>query len=184
MKIIFDQSPNYYPGRLGIKPSHVIVHSMAGSFGGSIATFHNTTPGKRTSAHYLISKHGEVHQMVKDEDRAWHVGNANGFTIGIEHEDGLYINGKFSGTCENDPHWVTDIMLDTSAQLVAQLMKKWGIPEAKLETNVIGHNNPLMRKYKNDHVDPGPYFPWQKYYSLIRGYLHAAEGTKTDHPGV
>ena len=57
-------------------------------------------PGAHKSAHYAVSKSGEIHQYVDENDTAFHAGvvvnpswglikpdvNPNFYTIGIEHE--------------------------------------------------------------------------------------------------
>lgn len=149
---------------------------MQGSFEGSRATFMKNTGKGRVSAHYLISKTGQLLQMVKDEMAAWHVCNANPFCIGIEHEDAFFTRlggGKvqLTRTCMNDPNWATPIELQTSAKLTASLIKKYNLPQDKLEEVVIGHNSPILKKYGNNHPCPGPYFPWTKYYELVRQEL-------------
>lgn len=158
----FKQSPNYSKGRGGKKITHIVIHAMAGYYKGSIAWFLN--PKAKVSAHYLISKKGEVIQMVKDEDKAWHCNKANGFTIGIELED------RDPGTkknCLTDPNWCTEIELETAAKLTASLMKKHHIPI----DNVVGHDSELMRKYGSLHNDPYKYFPWAKFRDLIEANL-------------
>jgi peptidoglycan hydrolase-like protein with peptidoglycan-binding domain len=39
----------------------------------------------KVSAHYVVGQDGEVVQMVRDSDIAWHAHNANADSIGIEH---------------------------------------------------------------------------------------------------
>lgn len=48
-----------------------------------ISTFKN--PDEKVSAHYVIAKNGDIYQMVRDGDKAWHCKGANAHTIGIEH---------------------------------------------------------------------------------------------------
>lgn len=149
-KVKFVDSPNFYIGRKG-PITHIVIHAMQGFYTSTISMFQK--PVSKVSAHYLISKAGDITQMVKTNDRAWHVGNANGFTIGIEHEDGSIIDKKFLN-CINDPNWITTSELSASVDLCAALCKKFNIPVE----NIIGHNSELMRKYMNNHADPGPYF--------------------------
>lgn len=75
----------------------IVLHSMWGTYQGSISWFKNQDA--KASAHYLISKGGEITQMVEDSNTAWHAGiiddvapewvkpNPNFNTIGIELED-------------------------------------------------------------------------------------------------
>lgn len=85
MNIIKDLTPiNHAKGR-SQNIRGVVIHSMDGFYNGTISWFKN--PDAQVSAHYLISKSGEVRQMVEDKDTAWHAGNYNPYTIGIELED-------------------------------------------------------------------------------------------------
>jgi hypothetical protein len=59
---------------------YVVVHTMQGYYAGSIAWFQN--PASNVSAHYCMrSEDGEVTQMVRDQDRAWHVGSSNAYAL-------------------------------------------------------------------------------------------------------
>ncbi len=147
-------SPNFHTNRADAKITHIVIHAMQGYEDGSIATFQKP---HGDSAHYLISRVGRIVQMVEDKDRAFHACNANPFTLGIEHED--MILGQPGKNCKNNPSWFTSVQLDTSARLCAYLMHKFNVPMA----NIWGHNDPRLRQYKNNHVDPGPYFPWGDY---------------------
>ena len=172
MSLEFVPSPNK-SSRRGQKPSHIVIHAMQGSYKGSISWMSNRKSG--VSAHYLISKSGEVTQMVRDTDKAWHANNANRWTVGIELEDGFFTklgNGKFQlvRTCINDPDWVTDAMLNRAAEITRQVMDRYGIPIDLVKSRVVGHDSELMRKYGNKHKDPGPYFPWNRFYSLVTDY--------------
>lgn len=170
MKIDWEASPNYRKGRTGDgKIVYLVIHAMIGSYAGSIQWFKNYKA--QVSAHYCVSKTGQVTQMVKDEDTAWHVANANPFSIGIELEDlswGISPTGKkFEKTCMNDPSWYTLSELDTTAELAAELCTKHQIPVG----NIIGHNDPILKRYKNNHSDPGPYFPMDKFRTMVKNKM-------------
>ena len=106
----------------------LVIHSMDGTYQGSIAWFKN--PWAKASAHYLISESGEITQMVKDVDEAWHAGifdkpiadwllpNPNFFCLGIEFEDKRDRNWKYPGPQRKAGAW-----------LVKMLMDKYNIPE-------------------------------------------------------
>lgn len=165
-KIKFIQSPNCYPSRGDHKIEYIVIHAMDGSYQGTIAWHSNKA--SKVSANYLISRQGEVTQMVKDEQAAWHVVDANRFCLGIEHEDtwkdplGRPVGGYF-----NNIPWWTQPELDTSAQIVAQLLVKYNLPIS----HVIGHNDPYLVRFRNDHKDPGHLFPWSGYRQLVQQYL-------------
>jgi N-acetyl-anhydromuramyl-L-alanine amidase AmpD len=118
---------NYTTGR-GATIDKVVIHMMQGSYAGSISWFRNPSSG--ASAHYMVrSSDGEVTQMVKNADTAWHSGNwdTNISSIGIEHEG--YVN---------QPQWFTEAMYRASANLTRWLCDTYGIPKDR--QHVIGHN--------------------------------------------
>lgn len=160
---------NYKKGRRGGLITHLVIHTMSGSYAGTIAWFQN--PKSQVSAHYCLSKKGDLTQMVADEDTAWHVCNANPFCIGIECEDLTFTRDSTGKTKEltaaNDPNWYTPSQLEALSTLVAQLMQKHNIPM----TNVIGHNDPFLKQFGNNHSDPGPWFPWPKFRAMVQQKL-------------
>lgn len=81
----FIKSPNYWAGR-SKKITRIVIHwwddpAKKPSISGVIATFQN--PAREASAHYVVSD-TRIVQMVKEQDTAWHAGQANPFSIGIE----------------------------------------------------------------------------------------------------
>lgn len=169
VNIKFTPSPNW-SSRKGSKITHIVIHAMIGTCSGTAATFDVGKPKDPagTSAHYGIDRDGSLVRYVIDANKAWHVMNANPFCLGIELAD-RYFNaeGKLTLGSDFDPNWVTDPQLEKCANLTATLMQKYNIPLS----NVIGHGDPLLKKYGNDHHDPGKYFPWDKFKTLINSNL-------------
>ena len=138
----------------------VVVHVTEGRFIGSVRWLQNHR--SRGSAHYVVSRRGEIIQMVSVTDVAWHAGNSwtNRRSIGIEHE-GFTFRGTF-----------TEAQYRASAQLVAYLAKRYGIPLDR--AHVIGHDevpNPRRRGMYggiDGHQDPGPHWRWGHYLDLVR----------------
>lgn len=148
-------SENYTAGR-GAAISRVIIHDMEGSYASAISWFQNSA--SQVSAHYCVrSSDGDITQMVKEGDTAWHAGNwpYNQSSIGIEHEGYLSDPGR----------WYTDTMYHRSAQLTAAITKRYGI--AVDRTHIIGHAEVPP---PNTHTDPGTGWDWNKYISLIKSY--------------
>lgn len=141
-------SSNYVNGRsVGI--DSIVVHTTEGQYAGAISWFQN--PQSNVSAHYVIrSSDGEVTQMVRDGDTAWHAGNYNGRSIGIEHEAFIA-----------DPAWYTDTMYRSSADLVKHLSNAHGI--ALNRTAIVAHSE------VGASADPGPHWDWNYYMSLVTG---------------
>jgi len=107
----------------------VVIHTMEGTYAGSISWFQNCSAS--VSAHYNIrSSDGEITQMVQEEDVAWHAGHwdTNLHSIGIEHE----------GYVSQPDTWYTDAMYRSSAALVRDICDRRGIPKDR--AHIIGHN--------------------------------------------
>lgn len=86
MKFDSAHTSNFTSGRSGQSIDTIMVHNTVGSFQSAVNWFKNST--SNVSAHYVISRQGEIKQMVEDEHTAWHAGNSdiNRRSIGIEHE--------------------------------------------------------------------------------------------------
>ena len=79
----FIRSPNF-SSRNGERIRRVVMHYTTDSkVTGTIEWFRN--PESRVSAHYVIARNGDLYQMVRDSDKAWHARGANADSIGIEH---------------------------------------------------------------------------------------------------
>lgn len=155
-------TPNYRQGRSGRKPITIVDHITAGRYPGCLSWMQN--PAAQASAHYLITKAGQIFQLVKDVDTAWHAGavnkpnwplydgtNPNRYTIGIEHEG-------MPGDA------LTEEQYQATLWLHRQLIESWGILVD--QDHIIGH-------YRIDSVDrpncPGPGFPWDRLFSDLEG---------------
>jgi len=139
---------NFQKGRTD-KITTVVIHTTEGSYAGTIQWFQN--PQAETSAHYVVrSNDGEVTQMVRDGDTAWHAKGGNAYGIGVEHEG--YVN---------DAKWYTDAMYRSSAALVKHLCDAHQIPKDR--KHIVGHSEVPG----NDHTDPGPHWDWDKYMKLV-----------------
>jgi len=163
---------NWAVGRAGTVITNVTIHTMQGSYSGTISWFNNGNQivngvHVTTSAHYLVrSSDGQITQMVRDADRAFHVLSANYYTIGIEHEGFVA-----------DASWYTDNMYNSSAALVRDICSSWTIDRsacfpgpATSTTNF----QPITVRIKghqhytgNTHTDPGINWNWPKYAALI-----------------
>jgi hypothetical protein len=79
----FIQSP-FFSSRNGERIRRIVMHSTTSrNVEGTIAWFQD--PRAQVSAHYIIGRDGEIYQMVRDSDKAWHAKGANADSIGIEH---------------------------------------------------------------------------------------------------
>jgi hypothetical protein len=79
----FIQSP-HHSSRNGERIRWVIMHyTTSRNVHGTIEHF--LDPATKVSAHYVIARNGDLYQMVRDSEKAWHAKNANADSIGIEH---------------------------------------------------------------------------------------------------
>ncbi|MGW4641008.1 N-acetylmuramoyl-L-alanine amidase [Sphaerisporangium sp. NPDC004334] len=143
---------NYRVGSRGASTiDRIVIHVMQGSYAGTISWFQN--PSAKVSAHYLVrSSDGDITQMVREKDVAYHATVYNDRSVGIEHEG--YVN---------DASWFTDAMYRSSAALTRYVADKYGIPKDR--THIIGH----AQVPGTDHTDPGPNWNWTKYMQYVTG---------------
>lgn len=120
---------NYSPGRFGSVVDHIIIHTMDGTLESTWQVFSNPD-GRNVSAHYGIGLDGSVTQYVDEGNTAWQAGNWNMNTrsVGIEHEDG----GNYNDSVRSDAEY------ETSAQLVADLCRRYSIPADR--THILKHS--------------------------------------------
>ena len=173
---IWDPAPDCNYSERTNQVKAVVIHYTEGSYAGCISWFKNCD--SQVSAHYVIrSSDGQVTQMVREADKAWHARSANGYSIGIEHE-----------AYGNIWSFFTDAMYRSSANLVLDICSRY--------ESIDGHrtfyrdtldngtclNNGLhdlggenacvkIRGHQHypdqSHTDPGPYWDWNYYYKLI-----------------
>ncbi|NUW32512.1 N-acetylmuramoyl-L-alanine amidase [Nonomuraea sp. SMC257] len=137
----------------GDKIDRIVIHVTQGSYAGTISWFQTGPRPNPTSAHYVIrSSDGQITQMVREKNRAFHAGNYNRRSVGIEHEG--YVNNA---------SWFTDQMYRSSAALTRSIADRYGIPKDR--SHIVGHN----QVPGSDHTDPGPNWNWTKYMSYVTG---------------
>ena len=193
-RAIWDPAPECNYSERNSTVSAVVIHYTEGSYAGCISWFKNCDA--QVSAHYVIrSADGQVTQMVREADKAWHARTANPYTIGIEHE-----------AYGNIWSFFTEEMYQSSADLVRDICSRIaavdghrtfyrdtldngtclnnGVHDLGGETactKIRGHQH-----YPDQtHTDPGPYWDWNYYYKLINEgtpvtFLEGEEG-RLDH---
>lgn len=150
----FIQSPHHYAGRTSYE--FVVIHTIQGSYSGCISWFQN--PSSQVSANYVVrSSDGEITQMVRDSQGAWHAQCYNQRSIGIEHE----------GYVQDPGRWYTDAMYGESAKLTRWVSDRYGIPRNR--THIIGHVEVASACNTGGHTDPGSGWNWTKYMNLVNG---------------
>lgn len=148
----------------------IVIHTTIGSKDSAISTF--SKPTASTSAHYIVDLDGTLYQGLEEYNVAFHAGNyaMNQRSIGIEHAD----NGHYT-----DPR--PDSLYKTSAKLVADICKFYGIPVDRQhilkhnEVTATGcpHNLDIDRivREANEIVSVPVTNEWQK---ALQGYLPTA----------
>lgn len=158
-------SNNYTVGRPYGPLSFIIIHDTEGSYASAISWFQN--PNSGVSAHYVIrSSDGQITQMVRDANTAYHAGNwdYNVRALGIEHEGFMSQQG-----------WYTEAMYQSSSALARWMADRYGIKKDR--AHIISH----VEVPGATHQDPGPYWNWTYYMSLVRrDYARAALVDNTD----
>ena len=164
--IKFVASPNYsIRGGSGVRL--IVIHTMEGSYAGSIAWF--AMAKSQVSAHLLMKADGsEWTQMVALGDKAWHACNANPYSIGIEGE-GYTAKGE-------DDVWDNSMALG-----VAWLLHAYGLPcrwaAGGVGAGFCSHHD--LGAMGGGHVDIGPCGgpDWQRLSAAVgRSYAVLSHG--------
>ncbi len=130
------------------KPNYVVIHHTAqDSVRQTLNTF--TLPRAQVSAHYVISRDGEIYHMLNDYYRAWHGGvgmwgtttDLNSTSIGIELDN-------------NGFDTFTEAQIKSLLDVLKELKTKFNIPDK----NFIGHSDIAPGR----KVDPNANFPWKR----------------------
>lgn len=109
----------------------------------------------RVSAHCLINRQGKITQYVNFNDMAWHAGLSefNGRDKCNEYSIGIELEGS-----NNQPF--TEAQYQSLAQLTKVLMNEY--PQINLQ-RIAGHCDIAPER----KIDPGQYFDWTYYRTLI-----------------
>jgi uncharacterized lipoprotein YddW (UPF0748 family) len=134
-----------------------VVHTIEGSAAGALSWFRNCSA--QVSAHYVVSEAGGVWQCVDDWNTAWHVGCANSYCLGVEHE------GYASSS--SHPH----SLYDASGLLFRDLCNRWGIPKAhrSCPPGILGHIDINNCVCGGSHTDPGGGWDWNYFIGVVGG---------------
>tara|TARA_Y100000994_G_scaffold43123_1_gene33679 strand:- start:19 stop:696 length:678 start_codon:yes stop_codon:yes gene_type:complete len=144
-------SPNFNDRPKDIVPNILVIH-YTGMKSVDQALQRLTSSNSQVSAHYLISRKGEIFKLVSEEKRDWHAGvsywrgetDINSYSIGIELENPGHEFGysKF-------PKGQMSVL----TELCVEVINKYSIsPE-----NIVGHSDIAPRRKK----DPGELFDWK-----------------------
>ena len=173
---IWLSSPNY-SSRSGSAIREAVIHTTQGSYAGAISWLRN--PQSQASAHYVVrSSDGQITQLVRESDKAWHARDHNPYSLGIEHEGFV-----------NNSSWYTTAMYNASAGIMRTFCARYsGITcsaaykgPASSAVSVLPDSVKIKGHQHlsgNNHSDPGVYWNWSKYYDLINPGSGGGTGTK------
>lgn len=153
--------------------STLVVHSMyADEHPGeelALAACLRQLEEKNVSAHYVISREGEIWQLVDEAKRAWHAGESrlpetlggaaglNDFSIGVElvaDETSSFTEEEYQALS-----WLTLGLLDRHPIRI-----------------VAGHD--IVARPPGRKTDPGPGFDWEKFRTMLRASGKVPEGIR------
>ena len=157
---------NFKSGRNNTKITSITIHTTEASYAATISWFKN--PAAAVSTHYIIrSTDGQITQMVKENDMAYHAQSANPYTIGIDHE----------GYVEQGNKWYSDKLYRASVDLVRDICARRSIDETACYRGPASAGTGLLpaairikghQHYNGQtHTDPGKYWNWNKYADML-----------------
>ncbi|MGQ4512521.1 N-acetylmuramoyl-L-alanine amidase [Streptomyces sp. DW26H14] len=138
----------------------VVIHVTQADYATTVRLFED--PRHVAASHYVVRQNGQVTQMIRELDVAFHAGNRwyNNHSVGIEHEGFV-----------TRPQDFTDAMYAQSARLTADVCHRYGIPVDR--RHIIGH----VEVPGTDHTDPGRFWDWERYMRLV-GEARGAAGSR------
>lgn len=145
----FIPSPNREPRAKHIVD--ILVLHYTGMADASSAQTRLCDPAAKVSSHYLVEESGNIIQLVRESERAWHAGvsswsgetDINSRSIGIE-----IVNGGHDFGLPDFP----ETQIDAVIKLCRNIQLRWKVPQSK----VLAHSD-IAPSRKSD---PGEKFPW------------------------
>lgn len=171
MNIQLKQTPNYTPS--DTKKVAIVLHFTLGAYAGAVSWLSNANRPNRSSAHFVIGrKEGEIVQLVKVTDIAWHAGiisnpndrakrimrknidgswvNPNQYTIGIELAAGYDVDQD--GTVEPNENDITEWQYQQLTELVKSFANNPDTAFILDEKNIVVHGDITDYKEKPESV--------------------------------
>ncbi|MFF3540223.1 N-acetylmuramoyl-L-alanine amidase [Streptomyces platensis] len=149
--------------------SALVIHDTEGSWETTLKLIKD--PAYVSWNYTIRSSDGLIAQHVPTKDVAWHAGNwyINSHSVGIEHE----------GFLAAPDAWYTEAMYRASARLVKYLSRKYDVPLDR--QHILGHDNvpgTTTATIPGMHTDPGPYWDWAHYFTLLGKPFKATAGPR------
>lgn len=148
-----------------ITPSYLVIHETAdpGATAKQLMTYWRNNPNAYV-VHYTMDLDGDVvYHAMADNRKAWHVGNGNSRTVGIElcHATN---KSDFNAQWTEAIKWAGDYLN----------AKGWGIDR------LLCHNDCRLKWGGTDHTDPISYFEtygksWSQFKAAVQAYMKTGE---------
>ncbi|KAA8750082.1 N-acetylmuramoyl-L-alanine amidase [Paenibacillus sp. UASWS1643] len=167
----------------------IIVNHISGGSMSSMDSWFQSSGNTVSSAHFGVSKSGEIHQYVAIDKMAWANGlkvdaiknatapiikeraptNPNKYSVSIEHEgtDGELTDAQFQASV-----WL-------HFYIQTEVKRIYGKDMILDERHVIGH---FQVDPKRKPFCPGPKFPWTRLYQAIKPIILPATPSKEGEP--
>lgn len=152
-------------GHGSISPSYLVIHETAdpGATADQLMTYWRNNPNAYV-VHYTMDLDGDtVYHAMADNRKAWHVGNGNAYTVGIElcHATN---KSDFNKQWQEAVKWAGDYLHK----------KGWGIDR------LLCHNDCRLKWGGTDHTDPISYFErygksWSQFKAAVASYMKTGE---------
>jgi N-acetyl-anhydromuramyl-L-alanine amidase AmpD len=155
----------------------IIIHVSEGSFLGTVSWLRD--PHAHSSANFVVSRAGQVQELVPLHDIAWHAGNwaYNVRSVGIENEG-----------YTDSPAGFPLAEYRATARLTAVIARRSLIPIDR--RHIIGHyqvpdpNDPLQGGGIDNHTDPGKYWKWNLFMRLVERFAYPQRFLRHKHIGL
>lgn len=146
--------------------THVVIHDTECSYELGLQLV--TDPTYLAWNYTIRASDSHIAQHLQTKDVGWHAGNwyLNMHSVGLEHE----------GYAAQGYRWYSEAMYRRSARLTRHLCTTYGIPMDR--AHIIGHDQVPGAKtasIKGMHWDPGPFWDWERYFTLMGAPL--SQGT-------
>lgn len=152
-------------GHGSINPSYLVIHETAdpGATAKQLMTYWRNNPDAYV-VHYTMDLDGDtVYHAMADNRKAWHVGNGNAYTVGIElcHATN---KSDFNKQWQEAVKWAGDYLHK----------KGWGTDR------LLCHNDCRLKWGGTDHTDPLGYFEsygksWSQFKAAVQSYMQSGE---------
>lgn len=151
-------------GHGSLSPSYLVIHETAnpGASAKNHVNYWSNTPSY--AVHYVMDLDGDVvYHTMADNRKAWHVGNGNSRTVGIElcHATN---KADFNEQWDEAVKWAGDYLN----------AKGWGIDR------LLSHNDCRLKWGGTDHTDPISYFEhygksWSQFKAAVKSYMQTGK---------